>query len=209
MVLAHVSLEDDLSALLGWRVKELLVLETNLPPESASNFAPAARGAIVLAYAHWEGFFNDATDALFQRLETSHLPRVLGRPLSRLFAMRAELDRLSSKRVRDDDIVKFVLCHSAAEFVPDALDSKVVKSRSNLDWGRLALAFDVYGVSSPALNEQRIFIQHQLVGLRHAIAHGTDPKLKRSFVALHLSKTRHVLVDLSDYFTVVESCFSN
>jgi hypothetical protein len=189
-----------------WRLEELTRCELLVPEHEADlSFSCICRGAIVLTYAHWEGYFNEATRVLFREIRNSP-PAIGNLPLSAYcLVSRGEIDRLIGRNASDDSVFEFLasLQHKAHQAL--SFDEKIVMSRSNLDWERLTIIFNIYGVSWTPFERERIYIQHQLAGLRHAIAHGTDPTLKRSQVKNHLQKGKLLLGEIPPFFEQVFS----
>ncbi len=187
--------EDDLAAVGVWRRKELALLKASIPRENDKYFSVTIRGAMVLCYSHWEGFFNELTEAVAHpnvELTNSQLA------FRAVFA-RAAMDSLITKETKDDTIVEFLnSIESCQHNVSFSL--KPLLARSNLNWSRLERIFKIYGVSWPFFNERRIFIEHQLCRIRHEIAHGNDPRLNREQVIDHIEKTVELIEELPKFF---------
>jgi len=171
-------------------------LRASIPKEEDIYFRVTTRGALVLCYSHWEGYFNDLTQ------EVSRPDLLIGqrRLAFRSVFARSALDSLINKEVKDDTIIEFLNkiedCESSSSF-----DVKPLLARSNLDWARLEKIFSTYGVSWRCFNDQRIFIQHQLCRIRHEIAHGNDPRLKRNQVLDHIARTSDLIEELPRFFS--------
>lgn len=97
---------DELSALLredlGWRRKEIRVLQTIVAGSEASKKQAVLRGAVAALYAHWEGFTKTACRAYLEfikirRLRNSELSiPLLGLCLKRYLKRVAGSDRFDS-----------------------------------------------------------------------------------------------------------------
>lgn len=196
-----------LDGLVNPRQREISLLISNIPPENALFFQTYARSAFVLAYAHWEGMFNECSQQFISWLQSSGCdPRFSHFP-SRLLFLRPNIDRAISGS-RDDPIIDlFDVAGGVAPSGPIKLDPRIVTARSNLDYDRLLTIFKVYGVWWLPLIRERVFIQHQLAGIRHQIAHGNETTARRAQLIGHLRRTRFILSEVHDYFEYLATVY--
>jgi len=69
---APEALDKKLQRELGWRKKELLVVETQIQNmQETERLNTALRSGIVLLYAHWEGFVKQAASAYLEFIRTN------------------------------------------------------------------------------------------------------------------------------------------
>jgi hypothetical protein len=195
-------IETELMDVGDWRRAELADLKTAIPPEADKHFRVITRGAFVLCYSHWEGYFNDLTHRVFIKI-ISNPENVNDFRLPLLTTLtRGALDRLLNRSMSDDSIVEYLAALENCLHRPDP-SPKPLLARSNLDWYRLEKIFFAYGFSWPPLNKKRIFIQHQLCRIRHEIAHGDDPRMNRELILGHVDQTRELLDELPEFFAFV------
>lgn len=189
----------------NWRRKELTQLKAILPPDSNPTFECLSRGTMVLCYSHWEGYFNDLTESIFQYVETGDVSRLgFGATFQCLF-LRSDIDRLRSSRFSDDSIIKFLQAYDKSKHSAKSMHLDPVRARSALNWERLCVVAEVYGISWIAFERKRIFIDHKLCRIRHEIAHGNSPRLTRPLALEIVDETLQLLDDLVDYFEEIQS----
>lgn len=56
-------LVDSMTADLGWRKKELTTLYNSVMTANSKNLHTALRCAVVMLYAHWEGFIKNSAES--------------------------------------------------------------------------------------------------------------------------------------------------
>ncbi|MEM6388114.1 MAG: MAE_28990/MAE_18760 family HEPN-like nuclease [Pseudomonadota bacterium] len=183
-----------------WRRLELTRLKVIIPEESSVEFECISRGALVLCYSHWEGYFNDLTEELFSSISKHDLALRSMSPGFRCLYLRAEMSRLIGSRINDDSIIDFLNAYCRVGGAATDPYLELVKSRSSLSWTRLKIVFDIYGLASLQLERERVFIDHRLSRIRHEIAHGNAPRLNRAMVVDQIDKTLSLLDYLVEYF---------
>lgn len=199
-----MSIYAQLVAIGDWRRRELSQLKTMLPAEDALTFECLCRGTLVLCYSHWEGYFNDITEAIFGQVDADRLSKVdLGAAFRCLF-LRPDMDRLASSGSTYDGVIQFLKAYEASQSGVEFLNPEVAKSRSVLNWKRLCVVAEIYGLSWSSFEKKRIFIDHKLCRIRHQIAHGDSPRLTRRLAIEVIDETLMLLDDLVDYFSEVE-----
>ena len=187
-----------------WRRRELTQLKTLLLPADSLTFECLCRGAMVLCYSHWEGYFNDLTEKVFERADPRQLSRAgLGGGFQCLF-LRSDIDRLASSRSSDDGVITFLQATEISRYGAESMNLEPVKSRSSLNWGRLCKVADVYGLSWISFERKRIFVDHKLCRIRHQIAHGDSPRLTLTLAIETVDETLALLDELVDYFSEVQ-----
>lgn len=195
-----------LNEAIEWRLKEIAQLKSLLPNEADPQFETLCRAAMVLSYAHWEGFFNECVEVVLDAIKEDELDVSQAAPGVVALFLSSEFDSLANKKINDDNLIAFL---NAQQLKSDTFVSgadacaRAASSRSNLDWKRLSAVFGLFGYSWLALNDERIFIQHKLAKLRHEIAHGSAPRLRRLNALEHLDKTEDLLNEVSEYFVSI------
>ncbi len=198
---------DDLIAMLEWRQRELSQLRAILPSETDVSFETICRGAMVLTYAHWEGFFNEALQSLIESIEQSRFAlerSITG--ISALFFSR-EIDSFLNRKVNEDSVLGLLgdfAHHKERIRSGREANARALSTRSNLDWERVEFVFRSLGVSWPPLYAERIFIKHKLARIRHEISHGSSPRLNRVLALEHIAKTEVLLEEVVEFFSFVE-----
>ena len=185
---------------LEWRKKELIDVKavSGILGETYGEFC--SRVALLLAYAHWEGAFGDNTTLLCDYLRGS------GKNISNinqgflLGFLDKQLDRLRDRNHSPEarmDLIEFLGTVRNSNF--SHFDDRVLRPRSNLNSDRLKLWCRVIGQSPIFVERRRIFLDYQLVRLRHEIAHGGAPTLRRGEIESLIDNTLSLIDDLSEF----------
>ncbi|MCR8898272.1 MAE_28990/MAE_18760 family HEPN-like nuclease [Gordonia sp. GONU] len=167
----------------------------------ADPFGVRSKAIVVLCYSHWEGFYNECVDNYCDFLRASDKTvtdvawEMMVGSLDRHFEV---LRSRNHSRAARREFVTSLRTTLTAKF--DAFDRKSVKSRSNLDWDKLTENFLILGFDTSSLLRHRNRIQHELVGWRHAVAHGNSPNLEALDVESHIELTGNVMTIVADTF---------
>ncbi|WP_027834879.1 MAE_28990/MAE_18760 family HEPN-like nuclease [Maritalea myrionectae] len=190
---------DDLGKVKTWRIRELTTLNVVWKSTNESHKSALQRALVVMCYAHWEGFFCDGMKLLCCNLANSEIPISAINEDLVIAALQSEFDKY--KDGKDKLQLKRDLVRAAKDRLHSPLgeDWSVLLPNSNLNFETACFTLELLGVIKP-FDAHRIFIDHQLVGWRHKIAHGDNPKLNTELMLDHVHKTMR-LMDLSqDYF---------
>lgn len=184
------------------RAKELSsLLDLYSVAKSSPAEESAARATVVLCYANWEGFYNECVEHFFgfcalralsaSQISWNLLIGVLSADFSMVYnrnnSRDAQLEFLSGLHVK--------LASMAAE-----VDRTVVSARSNLNFAKLSENWHCLGMDLSSMQKHRNRIDKELVGWRHAVAHGDSPDLSKMDASRHVSFTSEVMLAVSDRF---------
>jgi hypothetical protein len=159
------------------------------------------KAVIVLAYSHWEGFYNDCIDVYLSFLRDS------GRTVSNTQwsmltgIVSTELDRIRDRNHSPQARLEFVQTLSvlmASDF--SGFQASIVLARSNLDFAKLKQNYQVLGFDLAKFQPKRIRIDKELVGWRHQVAHGDNPDLSLADSKCHIKFTQDLILALADQF---------
>jgi len=160
-----------------------------------------SKSAIVLAYANWEGFYNECIDVYVDFLRSLNL-RVRELDWSLLVcSLSPALDTLKDKNHSQSarrDFVNNLQRNIDCSF--ESFDSSAIRSKSNLDFDRLSISFSILSFDIQPFQRYRIRLDKELVGWRHAVAHGDSPDLSGLDISRHSKFAAQLLVTVSDVF---------
>ena len=182
------------------RARELSSLRIGpLGPSENDPFSIHAKATILLCYANWEGFYNDAVELYLDFLkERSLLVKDVGWLLL-TGALNADFESLRARNHSLESKRDFVLkLRERLECDFSGFDRTIVLSRSNLNFQRISDNFRILNLDASRLQQSRIRLDKELVGWRHAIAHGTPPDLSSMNIDNHLNFTTTLMLQLSD-----------
>ena len=177
---------DSLSADLGWRKKELTSLHSNVIISNSKNLPTALRCAIVMLYAHWEGFIKNSAGSYlsyikFQRLNLNQVnSSILALSLKQKIIEFTESNKASTH-------VKFVN-YFQKNLTDRAIFSEIdsIKTQSNLSSLILKEIFATLGLDITHYELKSNLIDKQLLKNRNNIAHGNQPPIdKDEYECLH------------------------
>lgn len=184
------------------RAKELSEIGSRIGGQVTGSFyGVPAKAVIVLAYSHWEGFYNECIAIYLDHLKAAGA-RVTDVRWSMLVGLlRPQLQRLRDKNHSVEAELDFVEALQGTlreDFI--GFDHSVVASKSNLDFHKLTHNFRVLGFDIRRFQKWRLRIDRELVGWRHSVAHGDNPDLTNLYVKNHISFTQELLLALADIF---------
>uniref|UniRef100_B0SWQ2 RiboL-PSP-HEPN domain-containing protein n=1 Tax=Caulobacter sp. (strain K31) TaxID=366602 RepID=B0SWQ2_CAUSK len=193
---------DDLDAARLRRARELSEIKVRfIVANDGDAYSINSKATIVLAYSHWEGFYNECISTYLNFLQSKNLKvreagwsMVTGSISSALSSLK---DRSHSTEARCDfvDALEHLVESSFETF-----DASVVSARSNLDFSKLKENFRILGFDISPFNKYRNRLNKELVGWRHSIAHGDVPDLSDLSIESHIILTNSLLLTLSDLF---------
>ena len=177
-------LSQDLDQSLAWRRIELHAIKVELErrdPPGSPRMRALARCAVVMLYAHWEGFAREACQAYrdyiaFLRLNYATLSDAL---------IEASLSDLAS-RMADPSSVTHLVELVRNPSVRARIPRKMNETRANLNFENLEAMLSRLGLSTGPFETRRPLLDRTLCGTRHEVAHGRDsfPTVE-SVIALH------------------------
>jgi len=164
-------------------------------------YGVASKAVVVLAYANWEGFYNECVRTYTRFLiekggkvrDTDWLLLVSAFH-SDFESMRSRNYSLKSRRSFVENLKTKIDCGF------DAIDATIVEARSNLDFARLSQNYELLGFDLASIQLIRNRLDKELIGWRHAVAHGDSPDLTTMDVEAHIDFASSLLVMLADRF---------
>lgn len=160
-----------------------------------------AKALVVLAYAHWEGFYNDCAKSYLSFLRT------VGATVSSVSwplmagALSAEINRLIDRNHSLDariDFVEALQQRLSCDF-NDYEDSSIM-ARSNLNFARLSQNWRMMAFDLSPFQPHRLRLDKELVGWRHQVAHGDSPDLSKMDSQAHIELVAALQLVVADQF---------
>ena len=184
------------------RARELSDLKVQLSADSRTDpFFIKSKSAIVLSYAHWEGFHNECTVCYIDFLKELGGKIRDVKWLLLLGAVEGELNSLLDRKHTFEAKCDFLeILQGKIEATFDGFITEVVKARSNLNFNRLKQTYRLLGLDTTQFDRSRIRLDKELVGWRHIVAHGETPNLTSMDIAMHIDFTNELLLRLSEQF---------
>lgn len=184
------------------RAKELSEVKRSFARMSDSDvYGVASKAVVVLAYANWEGFYNECVRA-YMRFLIEKGGKV--RDIDWLLLVSAFHSDFESMRDRNHSLEsrqKFVEnLKTKIDCGYDAIDTTIVEARSNLDFARLSQSYTLLNFDLSSMQRVRNRLDRELVGWRHAVAHGDSPDLTSMDVEAHIDFASALLVMIADRF---------
>lgn len=157
---------------MAWRKKELTTIKTNVEKSNSKLESTAIRSAIVLLYAHWEGFIKIASEAYLEYVISKKLKY---KDLSINFvalSVRQKLANfeLSSKSTVHEQVVQFL--YSCDNETATIVKEHVIKTKSNLNSIILKEMMATIGLDYSHYSTKANLIDEQLLNYRNNVAHG-------------------------------------
>jgi MAE_28990/MAE_18760-like HEPN len=171
-------IEDLIAAELSWRKKELSILKLGIDKsvDKTRKLQPLIRSALLLLYAHWEGFVKLTGSAYAEYVNNKKLEfRELATPFQAL-AIRKQL-KIPLKEFRQEHLVAITdfVATKQNQRCPLAVDKAVITA--NLDFNALKRIMRVLGLDVLPFQTKQFIIDDQLIHYRNNIAHGKDLEL--------------------------------
>lgn len=184
------------------RARELSELKVRMTEMNGiSKYGVNSKALIVLAYAHWEGFYNECVNNYIQALTTNGTKVSNVSWLLLVGVLKPDLQRLKDRNhspvaeIEFVDRLKELINSDFSNF-----DKMAVRSRSNLNFETLEQNFKVLGFDIAPFQRWRIKIDKELVGWRHSVAHGDEPDLTSIDLDRHIQFTQKMLLLIADTF---------
>lgn len=184
------------------RARELSELKVRMTEMNGiSKYGINSKALIVLAYAHWEGFYNECVNNYIQALATYGAKISDISWLLLIGVLKSDLQRLKDRNhspvaeIEFLDRLKGIINSDFSNF-----DEMAVRSRSNLNFETLGQNFKVLGFDIEPFQRWRIKIDKELVGWRHSVAHGDEPNLTSIDLHQHIQFTQKMLFLIADTF---------
>lgn len=169
---------------------------------SGGNFETlVSKSVIVLAYANWEGFYNFCIEKYVAFLKSTGKRIVDVEQRLIIGVIEPSLQALKDKNHSYSSKVSFVDSLPACmNYGFDKFDSKCISARSNLNFKKLSDNFNVLNFQLVNFQPNRLKLDKEIVGWRHAVAHGSEPDLTQLDIEEHISLVQDLLLTLSDCF---------
>lgn len=193
---------DDIDSARVRRAKELSEIKRLFGQPAASDpFGIASKAVVVLVYANWEGFYNECVRAYLDFLrEKGGKVRDTDWMLL-VSALHADFESLRDRNHSLEARQRFIASLQVRlECGFDAVDTASVEARSNLDFARLSQNYLLLNFNLSSMQRLRNRLDKELVGWRHAVAHGDSPDLTTMDVNAHIDFASQLLMLVSDNF---------
>jgi hypothetical protein len=184
------------------RVRELSDMKIRFTNTLWSDpFSIRAKATVVLAYSHWEGFYNECSQSYIDFLKMTGVKIREVEWLLLVGAIEGELQALMDRKHSFDAKCEFLnslqikIESTFQDYFCDA-----VKARSNLNFARLRQTYKLLGFDTKRFDKVRIRLDKELVGWRHSVAHGEPPNLSSLDIEKHIDFTSELLLFLSEQF---------
>jgi len=192
--LSREALLDAVDADIAWRRVELAALRTSLQRASGPAEETAARAAVALAYAHWEGYVVSVGRLLvayvaglrlkYHELSDAYLALCLAGHL-----MQAEA---SVRRIRRHiDLV--VLLRRSEDRALFPIPERAIQADGNLQSGKFDDILARLGVDAKPFELHYNWVDSELLRRRNSIAHGEGGYTDRAFGVEALSTVGDLL----------------
>lgn len=193
---------DEVDAARSQRAKELSDLKRIMSSAGGHDpFGLRSKAVVVLCYASWEGFYNECITSYVKFLSEADIKvkeanwfLLVGSLTAEFEALRARNHSSESKRLFVEKLKEKLECKF------EDFDSSVVQSRSNLNFEKLANNFLLLDFEIGDFSRFRIKIDKELVGWRHAVAHGNPPDLSSLDISRHVDMTSDLMLRTADIF---------
>ncbi len=196
------SLLDKIDADRLRRARELSELKVRMTEMNGiSKYGVNSKALIVLAYAHWEGFYNECVNNYIQALTISGTKVSDISWLLLIGVLKPDLQRLKDRNhspVAEIEFLNRLKTLINSDF--SNFDKMAIRSRSNLNFETLDQNFKVLGFDISPFQRWRIKIDKELVGWRHSVAHGDEPDLTSIDLRRHIQFTQKMLLLIADTF---------
>lgn len=161
----------------------------------------ASKAVVVLAYASWEGFYNECVRTYIRFLiekggkvrDTDWLLLVS--------ALHSDFESMKDRNHSIESRQKFVEnLKSKIDCGFDAIDTTIVEAQSSLDFSRLSQNYELLNFDLASMQCVRNRLDKELIGWRHAVAHGDSPDLTAMDIEDHVDFASSLLVMIADRF---------
>ncbi|HLH10999.1 MAG TPA: MAE_28990/MAE_18760 family HEPN-like nuclease [Methylovirgula sp.] len=182
------------------RVRELSEIKRRFAG-GRDSFGIGSRAVIILAYAQWEGFYNDCVRIYTQflknnggRLRDTDWMMLVGATIRELQSLR---DRNHSHEARRDFVASL---RDIIDCGYDRFDPQVIMARSNLNFETLSANYHILNFDIDRFRPYRLRIDREIVSWRHQAAHGDQPDLSQLDINKHIDFVANLLLLVADQF---------
>ena len=169
--------ENDLSYILDidliWRRKELSDMKAAIKSADLPSKPVLLRAIIAMSYAHWEGYVRTCANRYFEHLTLRKKPFADFERQIYVNSFLGRIDALHQGRVSVSarcKLVNDILDGANGRF--SYLNPDLIDTRSNLNTDVIKDICLICGVDSSYFDQNRTFLDIQLLKRRNAIAHG-------------------------------------
>lgn len=152
-------------------------------------------------YANWEELYNECVRTYMRfliekggKVRDSDWLLLVSAFHSDFESMRDRSHSLESRQKFVENLKTKIDC------MYDAIDTTIVEARSNLDFSRLSQNYALLSFDLSAMQRARNRLGKELVGWRHAVAHGDSPDLTTMDVEAHIDFASSLLFMIADRF---------
>lgn len=184
------------------RAKELSEVKRSFSRMAGGDvYGVASKAVVVLAYANWEGFYNECVRT-YMRFLIEKGGKVRDSDwLLLVSAFHSDFESMRDRNHSLESRQKFVQnLKTKIDCMYDAIDTTTVEARSNLNFSRLSQNYALLNFDLTAIQSVRNRLDKELVGWRHAVAHGDAPDLTTMDVEAHIDFALSLLVMIADRF---------
>ena len=193
---------DEIDSARVRRAKELSEIKRSFGQLASGDvYGVASKAVVVLAYANWEGFYNECVHAYLRflvekggKVRDQDWMLLVSALHTNFESMRDRNHSLESRRSFVKDLQTRIDCGF------DEVNAKIVEARSNLDFARLSENYALLNFDLSTMQKMRNRLDKELVGWRHAVAHGDSPDLTKMDVEAHINFTSSLLLLIADRF---------
>lgn len=193
---------DEIDSARVRRIKELSEVKNSFGRMTENDtLGVASKAIVVLSYANWEGFYNECV-----RTYIRFLVEIGGRVrdsdwMLLVSAFHADFESMRDRNHSLESRFNFVKkLQSQIDCGFDAVDSKTLEAQSNLDFSRLAENYSLLNFDLSKMQRMRNRLDRELVGWRHAVAHGDSPDFTQMDASDHIKFTSALLMMIADEF---------
>lgn len=179
-------LTDYLDSEIAWRKKELTTLKTNVEKSSSKLEPLAIRSALVLLYAHWEGFIKKSAEAYLEYVISKKLKY---KELAVNFVAIAVKQKIrdfeqTNKATIQNQIINYL--YTCDEETSTINKDNVIRTQSNLNSIILREIMTSIGLDFSPYETKSKLIDEKLLHYRNTIAHGQFLEVDiKDYVDLH------------------------
>lgn len=167
----------------------------------SDTFGVASKAVAVLTYANWEGFYNECVQS-YLRFLVENGGKVRNQDWMLLVcALHPDFESIRDRNHSLESRHNFVQnLQSKIDCGFDAIEAHIVEARSNLDFSRLSENYGLLSFDLTSMQRVRNRLDKELVGWRHAVAHGDSPDLTKMDVEDHIAFASSLLLLIADQF---------
>ncbi|HEX4374926.1 MAG TPA: MAE_28990/MAE_18760 family HEPN-like nuclease [Puia sp.] len=181
-----IDLKDSLDKDFGWRKPELSQILFSVKGSNGITKNVAIRTAVLLLYAHWEGFVKHAANAYLNYVKSQGL---IYEELQNCFvaiSMRQKITQFeeTNKSTIHTQFVEYF--RTCTKQIATINDKNVITTASNLKSAILREILTTIGIDYTPYDLKSNLIDEQLLNYRNTIAHGEYLKInQKDYILLH------------------------